>query len=164
MINDDVAIFTLDDFLKLPEHEYSIQSQKEVNGELVTKVNTSFYNYSFLGQLLHSFDDMPSLYTAVDSVCAAWHKQGLYHREYGPAYYNGEEILWYLDGEEIELMRDQEEILDGFDSLKNWIDYINLPRNVDETYQLIHDNEYFFELLTEPTAKQLRVHQMAHLL
>jgi len=49
-----------------------------------------------------------------------------------------------------------------FESIEKWFKYLNV--NESETYQLIHDINGFIGFINNPSAKQTRVHQMAHLL
>jgi len=51
-----------------------------------------------------------------------------------------------------------EEFLD----MKEWIAYLNC--NEEESYQLIHDINGFIGLIDNPSDKQVRVHQMAHVI
>ncbi len=85
-----------------------------------------------------------------------WYLDGLAHREGGPAidYANGEKF-WYLNGERL---RHPER----FKTMELWFEYLN--DNESETYQLIHDTDGFISFIDEPSGKQTRVHQMAHML
>jgi len=49
-----------------------------------------------------------------------------------------------------------------FDTMESWFLYLN--DNEEQTYQLIHDIKGFIEIIKNPSSKQTRVHQMAHVL
>jgi len=81
---------------------------------------------------------------------------GKKHREYGPAseLANGSNS-WYLNGER--LIHPE-----PFDTMEEWFEYLN--ENEEQTYQLIHDYNGIISFINNPSGKQIRVHQMAHLL
>jgi len=108
-----------------------------------------------------------------------WWLNGLLHRENGPAHEdrNGSKSWWKngdrhrIDGPAVITMDgDQEWYLYGklvwfpnnFSSMEDWFRYLN--DNEDQTYQLIHDIKGIIEIIKNPSAKQTRVHQMAHVL
>jgi len=62
---------------------------------------------------------------------------------------------WYLNGIEIKHP-------EAFDTMESWFEYLN--DNVEQTYQVIHDINGIIEIIKNPSAKQTRVHQMAHVL
>jgi len=49
-----------------------------------------------------------------------------------------------------------------FDTMEEWFQYLN--ENESESYQVIHDHNGFIEIINNPSSKQTRVHQMAHML
>jgi len=51
---------------------------------------------------------------------------------------------------------------EAFDTTEEWFEYLN--DNEEQTYQLIHDHNGFIGFIKNPSAKQTRAHQMAHLL
>jgi len=85
-----------------------------------------------------------------------WYLHGKAHREDGPAeeWANGTK-RWFLHGE----LLDHPE---SFDTMESWFEYLN--DNAEQTYQLIHDYNGLIGFINNPSAKQVRVHQMAHLL
>jgi len=119
-----------------------------------------------------------------------WFKHGLRHRSYGPAidnigdtqyWLNGKKhrlggpavhtefdetiyqysssTEWWLDGKEI--LHPEEFI---FCTIEEWIEYLNDEGSEDEICQAIHDYNGFIMYINNPTAKQLRLHQITHLL
>jgi len=62
---------------------------------------------------------------------------------------------WYLNDERLIHP-------DSFKTMEEWFQYLN--DNEEQTYQLIHDHNGFIGVINNPSAKQTRVHQMAHLL
>jgi len=85
-----------------------------------------------------------------------WYSNGELHREDGPACecVNGDNF-WYLNG----VMLSQPEMFEAMDA---WFLYLN--DNEKETYKLIHDHNGFIGFINNPSGKQTRVHQMAHIL
>jgi len=85
-----------------------------------------------------------------------WMLTGENHRIDGPAveYASGLNV-WFVHGEELEKPV-------GFTTMEEWIEYLN--DNEEETYQRIHDYKGFIGFIDNPSDKQVRVHQMAHLL
>jgi len=63
--------------------------------------------------------------------------------------------FWWLNGER--LIHPE-----PFDTMDEWFEYLN--DNEEQTYQVIHDHNGFIEIIKNPSAKQTRVHQMAHVL
>jgi len=49
-----------------------------------------------------------------------------------------------------------------FKTMEEWFKYLN--DNEEQTYQVIHDHNGVIEIINNPSAKQVRVHQMAHVL
>jgi len=78
---------------------------------------------------------------------------GELHCEGAPAveWANGDKH-WYLNGEEIIQP-------ESFDTMESWFEYLNA--NEEKTYNLIHDHNGFISFINNPTAKQIRFHQMA---
>jgi len=85
-----------------------------------------------------------------------WYLNGKKHRVDGPAIEWGDgDKHWYLNGEPLIHP-------DTFDTMEEWVQYLN--ESESETYQLIHYYNGFIGFINNPSAKQTRVHQMAHLL
>jgi len=51
---------------------------------------------------------------------------------------------------------------EAFGTMDAWFEYLN--DNESESYQVIHDHNGFIEIINNPSAKQTRVHQMAHVI
>jgi len=49
-----------------------------------------------------------------------------------------------------------------FESMEEWFQYLN--DNESESYQVIHDIKGIISFINNPSGKQTRIHQMAHLL
>jgi len=62
---------------------------------------------------------------------------------------------WWLNGEE--LIHPE-----SFDTMESWFLYLNA--NESESYQVIHDHNGFIGFINNPSATQIRVHQMAHVI
>jgi len=108
-----------------------------------------------------------------------WLLNGLKHREYGPAseWANGDKF-WWLNGKKHRVDGPAEEFANGskfwwlngvilihpelFDTMEAWFLYLN--NNESKSYQVIHDINGIIEIIKNPSAKQTRVHQMAHVL
>jgi len=108
-----------------------------------------------------------------------WYLNGVKHREDGPAieWSDGSKFWWLNDvlhredGHAIEWADGKKEwYLNGkqlvhpeeFLTMDAWFKYLN--DNESETYQVIHDINGVIGFLKNPSDKQIRVHQMAHLL
>jgi len=109
----------------------------------------------------------------------AWYLNGKLHREDGPAkeWANGSKF-WYLngllhcvdgpawewvDGTKFWYLNGKELIHpECFESMDAWFEYLN--DNEEQTYQVIHDINGIIEIIKNPSSKQTRVHQMAHVL
>jgi len=63
---------------------------------------------------------------------------------------------WYL------MMSGQLDLPVEFSTMEHWFEYLN--ENEEQTYQLIHDHNGFIGFIKNPSDKQVRVHQMAHVL
>jgi len=85
-----------------------------------------------------------------------WYLHGKEHRADGPSteWADGTKF-WYLHG--VEIIHPE-----GFDTTEEWLEYLN--DNESDSYQAIHDINGFIGFLKNPSDKQIRVHQMAHLL
>jgi len=85
-----------------------------------------------------------------------WYLNGKKHREDGPAeVWAYGRNAWFLNGKQ--LVHSKE-----FGNMKAWFEYLNC--NEEESYQLIHDIKGIIGFIDNPSARQIRVHQMAHLL
>jgi len=51
---------------------------------------------------------------------------------------------------------------DSFKTMEDWFQYLNC--NEKQSYQVIHDIKGIIEIIKNPSSKQTRVHQMAHVL
>ena len=109
--------------------------------------------YWYINDKLHR-EDGPAIEWADGSNF--WYVNGKRHRADGPAeeYASGRK-RWYLN--DIRLIRPKE-----FDTMKAWFKYLN--DNEDETYQLIADHNGFISFLKNPSDRQVRLHQMKHIL
>jgi len=85
-----------------------------------------------------------------------WYFDGKRHREDGPAviFEDGAEH-WYLNGKELWHPK-------HFTTMEAWLLYLNA--NEKYSYQWIHDIKGLLLLIDKPTDKQIRVHQMSHVL
>jgi len=85
-----------------------------------------------------------------------WWLNDLRHREDGPAseWADGSKS-WYLNGDE--LIHPE-----CFESMGKWFEYLN--DNEEESYQAIHYINGLIGFIKNPSGKQTRVHQMAHVL
>jgi len=109
--------------------------------------------YWYLNGKQHRVDG-PAVEWADGSIF--WYLNGLRHREDGPA------LEWPNKDNECFLHNDVILHPECFESMKTWLQYLN--DNEEQTYQLIHDYNGFIEFINNPSAKQIRVHQMAHIL
>jgi len=108
-----------------------------------------------------------------------WYLNGLKHREDGPAQeWSDGNKFWYLNGLKHRVDGPASEWTDGskewylngvelihpelFDTMDEWFEYLN--DNEEQTYQVIHEIKGIIETIKNPSAKQTRVHQMAHML
>jgi len=119
------------------------------NGLVVEDCNKRWY----LNDELHRVDG-PAVESADGSKF--WYLHGKKHRVDGPAWEFAYGIMrWFLN----------DEVLihpESFKTMESWFKYLNA--NEEQTYQLIHDHKGFIGFIKNPSAKQIRVHQMAHLL
>jgi len=95
-------------------------------------------------------EDGPAIEWASGFKC--WYLNGLRHRVDGPAevWANGDTV-WWLHGEELFHP-------ESFPNMESWIEYLN--GNEEESYQAIHDINGLIGFIDNPSAKQLRLHQM----
>jgi len=119
------------------------------NGLVIDKDGTKIW---YLNGDFHRVDG-PAIEFADGSKL--WYLNGKPHREDGPAeeWVDGSK-LWWLNGEEL----NHPEV---FENMEAWIEYLNV--NEEQTYQVIHDINGIIGI-KNPSGKQVRVHQMAHLL
>jgi len=143
------------------------------NGLIIDKDGSKFW---YLNDVLHREDGPAEEWADGDKY---WYLNGLRHREDGPAceWADGDKY-WYLNGLRHRVDGPAEEWADGtkywwlngvelfqpesFDTMELWIQYLN--DNEEQTYQLIHNINGIIETIKNPSGKQVRVHQMAHML
>jgi len=106
--------------------------------------------------LLHRAGGKPAIIRANSDE---YYENGKRHRVDGDAM-TSEFCDWescYIRGVAIELEC-------GFASTHEWCQFLNENENENETYQMIHDQNGVIEMIKTPSPKQIRVHQMAHVL
>ena len=85
-----------------------------------------------------------------------WYLNGKQHREDGPAVEMADGTkFWYLNA--ILLSHPIE-----FDTMEEWFKHLN--QNEEETYPLINEHNGFISFIDNPSARQVRLHTMKHVL